>query len=103
MRRFLVVLALGAIAVAGITATGCTRRQEHAAGRVWRDAGGNIFTRVNINTASKADLAALPGLSDDDADSIIKNRPYGNVKGLVRKSALSKSKFERIEDYVYAH
>ena len=101
MRRFLAALTLATVALTGLT-TGCTRRQEKAVSRVWRDAGGNIFNRVNINTASKADLAALPGMSDSDADKIIGHRPYGSVKGLLRKGVLSKAKFEAIQDYIYA-
>ena len=101
MSRFLAAFVLVAVAVTGF-GTGCTRRQEKAIDRVWRDSGGNIFNRVNINTASRADLAALPGLSDSDADNIIKHRPYGAVRGLLRKNVLSKAKYEAIQDYVYA-
>jgi DNA uptake protein ComE-like DNA-binding protein len=101
MRRAVAALALAAVAIAGL-GTGCTRRQEKEVNRIWRDAGGNVFNRVNINTASREDLAALPGLSDTDADNIIKHRPYGSVQGLVRKKVLSKSKYEDIQDYVYA-
>lgn len=102
MRRSLAALALVAVALTGLGTTGCTRRQTRTFNRVWRDSGGNIFNRVNINTASKADLSALPGISDADADSIISHRPYGGVKGLLRKGAISKAKFESIQDYVYA-
>ncbi len=101
MKRSLAAVALTIVALTSL-GTGCTKRQERNINRIWRDSGGNIFDRVNINTASKADLANLPGLSDSDADSIIAHRPYGAVKGLVRKGAISKNKFEQIQDHVYA-
>ena len=70
--------------------------------RVWRDSGGQYYHRVNLNTASREDIARLPGLTDDDADRIIRNRPYGNKKKLVNKGILGQKKYEDIEDYVYA-
>ena len=100
MRRSLAVLALAAVTITSLD-SGCTRHQEKSFDRIWRDSGGNIFNRVNINTASKADLSALPGMSDSDADNIIKHRPYGATKGLVRKGVLSKAKYEDIQDYIY--
>jgi DNA uptake protein ComE-like DNA-binding protein len=56
---------------------------------------------VELNTAGRKRLAALPGLSGDDADRIIKNRPYQNRRDLVRKGVLSEGKFEKIRDDVY--
>lgn len=101
MRRSLAALALVAVALTGLGTTGCTRRQSRNINRVWRDSGGNIFDRVNINTASRTDLAALPGISDADAENIIRHRPYGSVKGLVRKGVLSRARFDDIQDYIY--
>lgn len=56
---------------------------------------------VELNTAGRKRLAALPGLNGDDADRIIKNRPYDNRRDLVRKGVLNESKFEKIRDEVY--
>jgi len=56
---------------------------------------------VELNSAGRKRLAALPGLSGDDADRIIANRPYEKRRDLVRKGVLSESKFDKIRDAVY--
>ena len=43
------------------------------------------LTPVNVNTASPAQLATLPGVSSKIAANIIKNRPYKNSDELVKK------------------
>lgn len=40
---------------------------------------------VNVNTASAADLATIPGISAKIAADVIKNRPYKNKDELVKK------------------
>ena len=58
--------------------------------------------RVDINRASERQLERLPGLSEDDVDRIIANRPYQNAEALVRRGVLGPRKYQQIEDYVYA-
>ena len=58
-------------------------------------------TRVELNTAGRKRLAALPGLTGADADKIVANRPYQTRRDLVRKGALSEAQFEKIKDSVY--
>ena len=41
-----------------------------------------IEGRININTASKEVLQALPGISDEKAGRIIAHRPYGLTYGI---------------------
>ena len=56
---------------------------------------------VELNTASRTQLASLPGLTDDDADRITQNRLYGSKDAPLRKKVLGKTKFEKIQDSVY--
>ena len=58
-------------------------------------------TRVELNTARRKKLAALPGLTGADADKIIANRPYERRRELVSKGVLNQGQFERIRDSVY--
>ncbi len=58
--------------------------------------------RLDINAASARQLSRLPGLTDDDADRIVANRPYPDKEALVRRGVIGPRKFESIEDYVYA-
>jgi competence protein ComEA len=50
-----------------------------------RPAGTMNMVKVNVNTASAADLQKLPGVSAKIAADIIKNRPYKTEAELVKK------------------
>jgi DNA uptake protein ComE-like DNA-binding protein len=56
---------------------------------------------VELNSAARKRLGQLPGLTGDDANRIIANRPYEKRRDLVRKGVLSESKFDKIRDDVY--
>ena len=58
-------------------------------------------TRVELNSAGRKRLAALPGLTAADADRIIANRPYENRRDLLRKGVLSEAQFQKVRDSVY--
>jgi DNA uptake protein ComE-like DNA-binding protein len=55
---------------------------------------------VNINTASAAQLDALPQIGEKRAAKIIQNRPYKSVDELVSKKVLSQGVFNKIKDYI---
>ena len=58
-------------------------------------------SRVELNSAGRKRLRALPGISDDEADRIMASRPYDNRRDLVRKRVLSEDEFQRVKNYVY--
>ena len=47
-----------------------------------------ILGRINVNTASRAVLQALPGVDAATADAIIAHRPYGRIGDLLLSGAL---------------
>jgi competence protein ComEA len=55
---------------------------------------------VNLNTASKADLAKLPGIGPVRADAIIKGRPYAEVTDLKKVKGIGDGVIAKIKDYV---
>jgi DNA uptake protein ComE-like DNA-binding protein len=55
---------------------------------------------VNLNTASRADLESLPGVTPTTARRIAENRPYGTTHDLVRKGVVSQSEYDRMADQV---
>lgn len=57
---------------------------------------------LDLNSASKEDLTALPGINVGDADKIIEGRPYDSPNDLLSRRILSKAKFDRIADRVKA-
>ena len=58
---------------------------------------------LDLNSASKEDLTALPGINATDADKIIEGRPYDSPNDLLSRRILSKAKFDQIADRVKAN
>jgi len=61
---------------------------------------GDASQRVNLNSASEADLQSLPGISQQDAQNIIHGRPYTRKSQLVDKKLVSKEEFQKIESRI---
>jgi len=55
---------------------------------------------VDINSASKSDIASTLGVSDAVAAKIVAARPYDNVDQLVTKRVVSEAEFEQVKDKV---
>ncbi len=55
---------------------------------------------VDLNKASKDDLASLPGISSQRADRIIAERPYASAHQLVTRHVLSEAEYSQIQDRV---
>ena len=55
---------------------------------------------VDLNKASKDDLASLPGITGSQADRIIAERPYANPHQLVTRRILSEDAYSQIQDRV---
>jgi DNA uptake protein ComE-like DNA-binding protein len=53
-------------------------------------------SRVDLNSASGADLTALPGISAHKAKQIIDHRPYASSHDLVKEGLLTEAQFEEI-------
>jgi DNA uptake protein ComE-like DNA-binding protein len=56
--------------------------------------------RLDLNSASEADLASLPGISVARARQIIEHRPYTYSHDLVKAGVLTESQFEAIAPQV---
>jgi len=57
---------------------------------------------VDINTASKEDLMALPGVTDEIAQKIIDARPFKSKAELVSKKVLTKAEYSKLRGRVIA-
>jgi DNA uptake protein ComE-like DNA-binding protein len=55
---------------------------------------------VDLNKASKDDLASLPGITPHQADRIIAERPFASPHQLVTRSILSEDGYSQIQDRV---
>ncbi len=58
--------------------------------------------RLDLNSATADQLAALPGLAAGDAQKIIDNRPYKAKNDLVKKNVLTAEQYAKIKDDVVA-
>ena len=55
---------------------------------------------VDLNSGSKKDLAALPGVGPALAQNIIVARPFNSKEDLLRKKIIPQSTFDQIKDLV---
>jgi len=56
--------------------------------------------KVNINTATKDQLDALPGVGPSTADKIIAARPFESIEDLKDVSGIGDAKFDSIKDLI---
>lgn len=67
-----------------------------------KNASGKKASKIDVNTASKEDLDALPGIGDAYAQKIIEGRPYKSKSDLVRKGVLPASEYDKVKDQIAA-
>jgi DNA uptake protein ComE-like DNA-binding protein len=57
---------------------------------------------VDLNSASKKDLAALPGVGPDYAQTIIDARPFTAKEDLLKKKVIPQTTYDKIQNRVTA-
>jgi len=57
---------------------------------------------VDLNTASKKDIAALPGVGPDYAQSNIDARPFNSKEQLLAKKIIPQATYDKIKDRISA-
>jgi competence protein ComEA len=67
------------------------------------DSGGAANAVVNINTATAAELALLPGVGPSKAEAIVKYRaanPFKQVDHIMRVKGIGKKGFQSMKPYL---
>lgn len=101
-RRFISVLTVAALALFGILPA---MAQQTAGGKKAspKQATTQAATSlVDLNTATKDQLKALPGIGDAYAQKIIAGRPYANKAQLKSKNIIPAATYNKIANLVIA-
>lgn len=57
---------------------------------------------IDINSATEAELKAIPGIGDTYAKKIMAGRPFANKSQLLSKKILPKPVYDKVKDMVIA-
>ena len=80
-------------------ATSAVKRDTKAVAEGIKD-GLSSKRSVDLNKASKDDLASLPGMTAQKADRVIAERPYANTRQLVTRHVVTEDEYSQIQDRV---
>jgi DNA uptake protein ComE-like DNA-binding protein len=109
MRKLWIVLSIAilgsALSTARVNAQTTSSAQSGSASSKTQASKAQAGTgeKIDINSATKEQLDALPGIGEAYAQKIIANRPYHSKRDLVTKKVIPQSTYDKIQDQIVAH
>ena len=101
MRRFVTGVLL-ALFVSALLISPVAIQSASAADKPGSAATANKPEKLDINSATKEQLEALPGIGKVYSQKIIDGRPYANKTQLVSKGVIPQATYDKIKDMIIA-